>query len=134
MAKVKTPKEKLADRDVDLSALGIKCGSKKLRALCDELDRDDSKIAKSRGDKSATLKAMEEDHHIHKSALKAALKVRNMDAVQAGEFLRHFDAYLDVLGVRDQAELAFEEEQKAEKKKDAAAKAEAVNQPAAGSA
>lgn len=117
---------------MDLSALGIKCGAKKFLALCDELDRDDGRLAKLRGDKSATLKAMEEDHGVHKAALKAALKVRNMDAVQAGEWLRHFEAYLDLFDVRAQSELAFEQAKQEQATADKVKRA--GEQPAAGTA
>lgn len=81
-----TDRTKLPARD-DLFAL---------RRVCAELDET---FERARSEKSAALKAADNDKNIHKGAFKIISNVLNMSADKQDSFLTHFDHYRAVFGL-----------------------------------
>lgn len=92
-----------------------------------------SKSAKLSGDLSAKLEVFEKKGG-HKSAMKTAAKVADMESKEGQDWVRSFLAYIDALGVNDQADLVehLEEQDRNQASIDAATVAAEKSKPKMG--
>lgn len=88
-----------ARRGSDDDAKGALPDSAQLKAHVAELNELKASGAEINGKIGALTKNGEEQHNIHRGALKLAAKLDRMDPSKRSEFLIHFDHYCDILGL-----------------------------------
>ena len=62
-------------------------------------------LAEQRGELGNLYQHAENDHGVHRMALKQAIKLRGMEPLKRSAWLRAFESYCHILGVDAQGEL-----------------------------
>ncbi len=74
----------------------------RLAAILAELSKRNAEMAETRGHIGAAIKSAEDDHNVHRAAIKLVAKLQKMDETKRAEWFRHFDHYTEVLDIRSQ--------------------------------
>lgn len=76
-----------------------------LQRVASKMEAGKEGVDEARTEMARIQKAAQNDHHINTMVLKQVLKLKSMSALKRSAWLRDFETYCNILGVRDQGEL-----------------------------